>query len=83
MTAALRAELAVKRGRVKFRILEELALKGYTLTRVATELAVSVEAVSKVVNGRGNSKRILAKLRKIGVPEKLLFDPHTTTLEAA
>lgn len=82
MTAALRAELAAKRGRVKFRILEELSRKGYTLTRVAEELEISIESVSKVVNGRGNSKRILMKLREIGVPEKLLFDPHIT-LQAA
>lgn len=82
MTTALRAALAAKRGRVKFRILEELALKGYTLTRVASELSVSLEAVSKVVNGKGNSKRVLAKLRDIGVSERLLFDPHVI-LEAA
>lgn len=82
MTATLRNQLAAKRGKVKYRIIEELSARGYTMTRVAEELELSLEAVSKVINGRGNSKRVLAKLRDIGVSEKFLFDPHTT-LEAA
>ena len=76
MTPVVLRELGLKRSRVRYRILEELEGKGYTLTRIANELGFKLPAVSRVVNGHGHSAQILEKLRAVGVSEKYIFDPH-------
>ena len=76
MTNGEKNRLASKRAQAKFNILAELDAKGYNPTRVAEEIPCSLSNVSKVLNGKGNSKTVLGKLRSIGVPEKYLFDPE-------
>ena len=69
-------EIGYKRGQCRHRILEALDKNGHNLSSIARLIGCSQANVSRVVNGKGHSKVVLAKLREMGVPEKYLFDPH-------
>ena len=45
-------------------------------TEFAESIGVTKQALSKVINGRGHIPAVLDGLRKIGVPEELLWDPR-------
>lgn len=53
--------------------LDEAGLDG---VMIAERAGVSRQAVSATINGHCHSPKVLEELRKAGVPEKLLFDPH-------
>ena len=80
LTTMQRAEMGIKRARLRFRILEALSDKGYTPSELAREMGCSLANVSKVLNGKGHSTPVLNKMREIGVPEKYLFDPEKKEL---
>ena len=72
----LNRRCALARARMRFRILEALAFLGHSPKTIAVEAGVTLPSVSRVINGGGNSPTVLNKLREVGVPEKLLFDPR-------
>jgi transcriptional regulator with XRE-family HTH domain len=72
----MKRELGILRARKGFRIREVLDKRGWTLTALAKDMGLSVNAISKVINGHSHSERILDRLRLELVPEKYLFDPR-------
>lgn len=68
--------LAKRRNWYSMRIYEHLKRRGLDGQRVAEQLSVSGAAVSRTITGKSHSPRILEKLRSVGVPEELLFDPR-------
>lgn len=77
----LRAACGARRARFRWRIHEALELAGTSSVRIAKELGLERASVSKVIMGNGHSSRILNALRKAGVPEEYLCDPHRMTAE--
>jgi transcriptional regulator with XRE-family HTH domain len=76
-----RAICGERRCFYSFRIHEALARAGTSATGLARELGVSQQAVSSVLMGKSHSERILNAFRKLGVPEKFLFDPRREKVE--
>ena len=76
MTPHVMRSFGMKRARVSHLIRYELGIRGWSQAKVARSLGCSEASVSKAVNGLSNSEDVLKELRKIGVPEKYLFDPH-------
>ena len=74
--AAQRKALGEQRAKVIDLIRYELRRRGYDQSRLARELGCSRNNVSKVILGKKHSPLVLDGLRKVGVPEALLFDPR-------
>ena len=63
------------RSRNTFKIKEYLELTGRSAASVARELGVSQVLVSNTIRGKGNNKKVLLFLKKIGCPEEYLSIP--------
>lgn len=77
-----RAVCGERRCFYSLRIHEALARQGMSAAGLARELGISTSAMSQTLTGRCHSPRILDALRKVGVPEKYLFDPRRETRQA-
>jgi hypothetical protein len=77
MTPEIRRELGAKRSEVTYLIRHEMRKRGYTDVSFARDVAgVSFQVVGRTLRGFGHSPNVLDGLRRIGIPEKLLFDPR-------
>lgn len=65
-----------KRAQNKRIIQQQLDAVGLNMVKVAERAGVSPQAVGKTLNGHMHSEKVLEELRKAGVAEKLLCDPH-------
>lgn len=74
-----RAKCGEKRCFYSYRIHEALARAGTSSGGLARELGISPQAISNVLTGKSHSPRILDALRKMGVPEDILFDPRNNS----
>lgn len=70
-----RLECGLARNRVRRRIQEHLDRMGLSMADVARELICSRQLVYATVSGGSHNRRVLARLRELGVPERYLFDP--------
>lgn len=73
---AWRKACARSRREVRLLIRHEMLGRDYTGKKLAEELGCSENNVSKTLLGYQHSTGVLDKLRAIGVPEHLLFDPR-------
>jgi len=77
MTPEIRRELGAKRSKVTHLIRYEMRLKGYNDSTFAEKVVgCTPQNVSKTLVGISHSPRVMDALRKLGVPEKYLFDPR-------
>ncbi|MDL2266803.1 helix-turn-helix domain-containing protein [Desulfovibrio sp. OttesenSCG-928-G15] len=76
MTKEIRLSLGAKRAKVAHLIHYEMGVRGFTGKRLARLLGCTPQNVSRVINGQSHSGLVLDGLRKLGVAEKLLFDPR-------
>lgn len=63
------------KGRRSWLIVEWLRTKKITNDQVAEDLGVDPSLVSHTIHGRSNSRVVLAKLRDMGCPKRLLSLP--------
>ena len=61
----------------------EMKKLGYHNSSLAKKLGCSHRIVSATLLGKKHSPTVLNGLRELGVPEKLLFDPHQPEMEDA
>jgi hypothetical protein len=73
---ARRRELGAARAAIRNVIGAEMVLRGYNGRRLAREIGCSAALVYYVLKGRKHSPLVLEGLRRIGVPEKYLYDPR-------
>lgn len=78
-----RRKCGVARARARFRIREELDLRGLNMRRLALQIGVCHQAVARTVSGAIHSPRVLQALREAGVPEKYLHDPEAVVPQQA
>lgn len=71
-----RNRLGARRALSKYKIIDAMCKRQYDPERLANELGITRSAVSKFLNGKTHSPQIIKKMREIGVPERLLFDPY-------
>ena len=76
MSPIVRREFGIRRSRYAYRIREALDRRGWTLSSLARDMGLSVQTVSKVINGQSHSVRVLDRLRDEEIPERLLCDPR-------
>lgn len=50
--------------------------RGLSMRQLATLIGVSAETVSSTVLGKKHSPQVLDALKKMGIPERYLFDPR-------
>lgn len=65
-----------KRAAAKRTIQQCLDNAGVNMKEIACLAQVTPQAVSSTINGHIHSSKVLSALRKIGVPERYLFDPR-------
>jgi transcriptional regulator with XRE-family HTH domain len=73
--SSARLECGLARNRVRRRIQEHLDKLGLSMADVARDLDLTRQLVSATVSGEKHNRRVLARLRELGVPERYLFDP--------
>ena len=71
----------IQRYEMSFRIYEVLRTLGLTGSIIAKQLSISRQCVSQTINGKNHNKKVLEALRRVGVPETLLFDPSKVERE--
>jgi hypothetical protein len=76
MMSPLRRKLGDKRARVAHLIAHKMRLCGHTGKSLSRELGYTPTTVYRTIHGELHSPRVLDALRKLGVPEKYLFDPR-------
>ena len=72
---ARRRELGEKRAEVSHLIRAEIIRARYTVPVLAKEMGVFPSTIYVVLHGKSHNGCVLDRLRAIGVPESLLFDP--------
>ncbi len=72
-----------KRAKVKRLIQMQIDEAQKNQNDVAEMAGVSHQAVSATLSGYIHSRKVFEALRKIGVPEKYLFDPHQVVVPGA
>lgn len=73
---ARRKALAAKRADVAYIIAHEMKKRGYNMRSLAQAIGVSLSAVSRTINGKLHSPRVLDGIISIGVDPTLLYDPR-------
>lgn len=73
---AILQECGAKRKVRRLQIIASLMLNGNNVNSVGYALNITPQAVTKVINGRMHTARILNELRAQGAREKDLFDPE-------
>ena len=73
---ARRRELGAARAAIRNIIGAEMMIRGYNGSRLARDLGCCNALVSFVLTGKKHSPLVLDGLRRIGVPDKYLYDPR-------
>ncbi len=76
MTPEIKRSLGAKRGAKSHLIVHQMRMKGYTAASLARELGVSDQTVGRTIRGLRHTECVLNALKKLGISEKLLFDPR-------
>ena len=72
-----RSRCGLRRFQYRYIIRAILDDRGLSMAELGRRIGVSAEAVSATVRGKRHSPKVLEALRREGVPEQYLFDPHS------
>lgn len=71
-----RVQCGAARNKVRRRIQEHLDEQGLNMAALGRKLGMARQTVYATIVGEKHSRKVLAALKDLGVPEKLLFIPE-------